>query len=366
MDPQHRNIILNNIEALVANTKDYDSLVEHLLDKQVVTRAQLEYINFKVPKEKRCQELYTLITKRGPRAFEQLYNLAYLSGNSNISMIISPNRSTNVDIYMHGEGIPLDFSEEYKLNSNPKGMVLIVNIENTKIKDQQRLGSALDVTHLDELWTNLGHKVIYYIDLTKEAFKQEFKQFVKNFKGDCFTLFLMGHGKQVQDNITVAMTDSRDVNIEWIIKKLSSVKAPHIADKPKLIFIVSCRGDLPDYGIDITKAQDWKYKSLISTDGTQPKIRPSVSNLMLIYPCSPGFVSYRHNNFGSFFIQELVHVFKIFADKECLEDMIKRVDRNLMNHSITFKKGFQTVNVNTIGFNKKLFLKERRNPNNNL
>ena len=56
---------------------------------------------------------------------------------------------------------------------------------------------------------------------------------------------------------------------------------------------------------------------------------PAEADYLLAYATIPGYVSWRNNEFGTWFISTLVKVFYEMADKEHLMDMLVEVNRRV-------------------------------------
>ena len=87
-------------------------------------------------------------------------------------MARAPNMfSVNVQLATEFHGDPM---ETYKVRTNPKGWVLLINNENFETETfQTRIGAARDERNLEILFIQLGFRVLVRRNLTKEDMIEE-------------------------------------------------------------------------------------------------------------------------------------------------------------------------------------------------
>ncbi|CAL1534694.1 unnamed protein product [Lymnaea stagnalis] len=266
----------------------------------------------------------------------------------------------------------------YPMKNLISGNVLVINNE-TFIKLEQRKGTVHDCNKIRAVFSQLGFNVIIYNNLTKcqmeETLLRESKNDYSNH--DCFILFILSHGDRGVVLGTDANTQNRDNNLSIVyIRRLFS-ENKSLLGKPKLFFIQACQGGQLDTGHTIddepsrvshlniesspikSEQNDSPYSEAANssyvedeetTDGT--KI-PSEADIFLSTATVEGCVSWRNVTYGSWYIQAICYVFRKYAYKNNLNDLMTLVN-NLVSKSET-KKGHKQVATKYDTLRKKLF-----------
>lgn len=361
MDPAHREQILKHLDFLTQNTSDeaFELLLHKFSSNNGLSPYMLEKINKGTSIDEKKRKFYEMVPKRGPEAFRKLCECLYSVGLKNLAEKLKGSRLF-LDGCFHSKsngssnGVENNNEERYIIKSNPKGHVLIINIENYFYNPQQRRrGSEKDVISLEKLWKELGFSVQIHKDLKCEEFKKVIDDFInltKSDKLDSVFVFIMTHGMRNDSNpreVELQMSDSGTINSDWISDRFTSVYSKHLADIPKVIFIQACRGRKFDFGywFEINSG----HENLVYYDNTDavktPK--PLYSNLLVVFSTLPGFVAIRNPDTGAPFIQELCRVINKKSKTSHLQDMINEVNRNLKE---------EEGNYDNFGFSKHLYL----------
>lgn len=216
-------------------------------------------------------------------------------------------------------------SKCYKMTSSPKGFVLIINNQYFQ-NGQHRRGAERDGAMLKELFTELGFEV----DLKENKTAQEMLDILRDFSKydrlhlvDSLIVVLMSHG----NNDYVEGIDSNKIKTIDLVKLFDRDNCPHMVSKPKMFVINACRGDEEDSYVRL--GQTLPCTDKISTDSRPESFNrqlPANSDLVLAYSTFPGYVSYRDEEDGSWFIQSLVDVFREKASEEHVMDMLTLVN----------------------------------------
>uniref|UniRef100_A0A8U8C8J2 Caspase-8 n=1 Tax=Geospiza parvula TaxID=87175 RepID=A0A8U8C8J2_GEOPR len=157
---------------------------------------------------------------------------------------------------------------------------------------------------LERVFTWLGLDVRTYTDLTSREIinLMETWQRVPDHKDrNCFICCILSHGKSG----AVYGTDDRLVSIRVLTSHFTAKRCPQLAAKPKLFFIQACQGD---------KIQRPVY---VDTDGPTPDLSsmqervflsesiPEEADFLLGMATVDGYVSFRHMEEGSWYMQAL-------------------------------------------------------------
>uniref|UniRef100_A0A8U8CHI9 Uncharacterized protein n=2 Tax=Geospiza parvula TaxID=87175 RepID=A0A8U8CHI9_GEOPR len=196
----------------------------------------------------------------------------------------------------------LQTMKSYKMDGPHRGFCLIIN--NVNFHSSQRKGSCKDAEQLERVFTWLGLDVRTYTDLTSREIinLMETWQRVPDHKDrNCFICCILSHGKSG----AVYGTDDRLVSIRVLTSHFTAKRCPQLAAKPKLFFIQACQGD---------KIQRPVY---VDTDGPTPDLSsmqervflsesiPEEADFLLGMATVDGYVSFRHMEEGSWYMQAL-------------------------------------------------------------
>lgn len=139
-----------------------------------------------------------------------------------------------------------------------------------------------------------------------------------------FFLIILSHGNKFgicgKDSLQNDSVTVLDVEKD-ILPYFSASNCPSLADKPKVLIMQACRGDMDDNGTPLETDADMaepptRYRRQI----------PDMSEYLLCYPCVPGYTSIRNVESGTYFIQSLVKIFNAKYDKEDILTMLLRVN----------------------------------------
>ncbi|XP_006816015.1 uncharacterized protein LOC100369664 [Saccoglossus kowalevskii] len=231
--------------------------------------------------------------------------------------------------------------DSYVMNRRPRGEAIIINNVKFMEPGRERKGSDVDAERLYHLFTNLHFRVHEYTNLGAEEMTLVLKAFSKEShkRFDCLVVCILSHGALGK----VYGIDNRDVEIKELTKLFTSPWCPTLAGKPKLFFIQACQGTTNMTGVE-TDGDD-EIRSLI----------PSEADFLLGYSTVPGYVSYRDENNGSFYISKLVDVMEQYSDEEHLLDMMTRVNEAVSNMVVDMI--YTTVPAPTYTLRSKVWFK---------
>ena len=100
---------------------------------------------------------------------------------------------------------------------------------------------------------------------------------------------VMSHG----DEDEIYGIDERKINNMDIVREFSTSRCPTLQGKPKIFMFQACRG------MHLDKAQEVEYME--TTDGVRDTY-PDLCDILLIYPTSPGYVTWRNHKRGAWYI----------------------------------------------------------------
>nr|XP_039263845.1 uncharacterized protein LOC120339721 [Styela clava] len=235
----------------------------------------------------------------------------------------------------------------YKMDSSPAGICLLINNVNfeknrkyeehdrrTKLNEQitnpsqkqslprldlkDRAGSNIDADKLERLFKNFDFIVQRHDDLDQRGILRVMKEVssADHAAYDCFLLIILSHG----DNGCVFGVDGFPVNITKIQDYFFAQNCNTLVDKPKIFIIQACQGTkkMPAVAPD----------SDIMHDGPQAENNtvPNKADFLVAFSTVPGFVSYRSRLAGSYFVKEIVQIFKKHFERQDLLSMMIMVN----------------------------------------
>ncbi|XP_063409571.1 caspase-6-like [Mytilus trossulus] len=232
-------------------------------------------------------------------------------------------------------------TKKYKMESTPRGFVLIIN--NIHFRNHiHRPGAQQDREKLKAMFEDFGFQVDVKEDQTAmqvEELLSQFSLLQDLYQVDSLIVVLMSHG----NNEFILGVDCERLNVIDLIKKFNADHCPAMMGKPKMFIVNACRGDEQDSNptsgsippcFDKTETD----AGPISLDRRQP----ANSDLLIAYSTFPGYVSFRDEEQGSWFIQCLEEVFRESASEEHVMDMLTQVNDKVAAMSETMMGYNQT------------------------
>nr|XP_032619864.1 caspase-2 isoform X2 [Chelonoidis abingdonii] len=287
----HQEVLKKNRVSL-AKQLVLTELLEHLIEKDIITIEMTETIQAKVGSFSQNVELLNLLPKRGPTAFsafcealretkqqhlEEMLLNAIPSLSNGIARLgqdyessvpfpvrescLSPKRPRQVGELMehsldNGDGPPYILVKPctpefyhahqhlaYKLISQPRGLALVLsNMHFSSEKDLEfRSGGDVDYTALEMLFKHLGYRVTVLHDQTAQEMQkalQMFSQLPAHRDVDSCIVALLSHG--IEGGIYGV--DGKLLQLQEIFTLFDNANCPSLQNKPKMFFIQACRG----------------------------------------------------------------------------------------------------------------------------
>ncbi|KAL1783677.1 caspase-14 [Sigmodon hispidus] len=185
-----------------------------------------------------------------------------------------------------------------------------------------REGSEEDMDALEHMFHFLKFKSIMKSDPTAEQFLEElnkFQQTIDNWEEpvSCAFVVLMAHGEEG----LLKGEDEKMVRLEDLFEVLNNKNCKGLRGKPKVYIIQACRGENRDLGEELGGDQVAVIKN------KRPETIPTYTDTLHIYSTVEGYLSYRHDQKGSGFIQTMTEVFitRIASILELMEEVTRRM-----------------------------------------
>ncbi|XP_017133879.1 caspase Dronc [Drosophila elegans] len=262
-----------------------------------------------------------------------------------------------------------DMVGTYKMQSrHNRGVLLMINIIDFPDPKRKRNGAELDSNSLIHLYRELGFTIFAYGNMNQEQFFDVLGQvtsssYVQN--TECFMMILMTHGNRVDEKDKVEFCDGSVVDMHKIKNHFQANICPYLVHKPKVLFFPFCRGDHADMGQPKNRydSREPVFKipqqadTQIETEGMSSVTAnvPTLADTLVCYANTPGFVTHRDTETGSWYIQKFCDVMAEHAHNTNVEDILKKTNASVGNMR-TKNGSMQTGAFDNLGFNKKLYL----------
>ncbi|NXY06011.1 CASPA protein, partial [Pteruthius melanotis] len=196
----------------------------------------------------------------------------------------------------------LDLNTRYKMDGPHRGFCLIIN--NVNFNSSQRKGSCKDAEQLERVFTWLGLDVRTYTDLTSgdiRSLMQTWQHLQDHKDRNCFICCILSHG----ESGAIYGTDEKLVLIRTLMSHFNAKQCPQLAAKPKLFFIQACQGNKIQHPVYVdTDAQTPDFSSMQERYSLFESI-PEEADFLLSMATVDGYVSFRHIEEGTWYIQAL-------------------------------------------------------------
>ena len=225
--------------------------------------------------------------------------------------------------------VPCQESSGDDINYKAKsGYVLVINNYIFPGRDDvERTGSNDDVRNLISLFDDFSfrHRVEHnqnesqMLELLRNTAEKDFSRY------DCFVCVILSHG--TKDGIYG--TDEKVIKIEAITSLFRRNECPSLEGKPKIFLIQACHGPFSSSSL------------------------PADADFLICFASAPGHQSYRQAHLGSWFISSVFDVFKEYAEREHLMDMMLRVNNRVAG--FYSKEGLKQMPCQVCMLRKKVF-----------
>ncbi|XP_004632683.1 caspase-14 [Octodon degus] len=236
---------------------------------------------------------------------------------------------------------PLE-EEEYDMSGARLALTLCV----TKARE----GSEVDLKALESMFRHLGFESTMKRDPTAQQFQEEmekFQQAIDNWEEpvSCAFVVLMAHG----DEGLLEGEDGEMVRLDDLFQVLNNKNCQALRAKPKVFIVQACRGEHRDPGEAVGGSE-----VMMVTDDS-PQTIPTYTDILHVYSTVEGYIAYRHDEEGSYFIQTLVDVFINW--KASILELLTEVTRRMADAELLQEGRMRKVNPEVQStLRKKLYL----------
>lgn len=270
-----------------------------------------------------------------------------------------------------------DSIQSYKMDASPCGHCLIIN--NMEFQPDSELsnrkGSNVDCDKLERRFKALNFIVEVKTNLKQRQIKRELCALSKKDHSpfDCCVVIMLSHGTEVSHNRfpgAVYGVDGQFVPVQQITNYLNGQHCSSLQGKPKLFFIQACGGDERDTGVEVSPEEvrpsvggvddqtdaiptSSSSDSLSTSDELDARTTlPTPSDILVSYSTSPGYVSWRDTQLGSWYVDILDRILEENAATDDLVTMLMMVNHEVSQNSA---KGLYKQMPGSFNFLRKLF-----------
>lgn len=235
----------------------------------------------------------------------------------------------------------------YKMDSSPVGLCILINnvnfVDNRKVDEHSRRsnlnresgrngkglplpnidlanreGSDRDADKLEMLFGRLDFDVQRHDDLDHRKMQRVLQEAsdIDHTNFDCFMLIILSHGEQGY----VYGVDGFKVSVPEIQAKFVAEKCTTLANKPKIIIIQACQGG-KTMPVAYAPVADIESDGPVHEDN-KDNGTPNKADFLVAYSTVPGYISYRSRLQGSYYVQEIIRIFKRCHKEEDLLSMM--------------------------------------------
>ncbi|XP_043445717.1 caspase-2 isoform X2 [Prionailurus bengalensis] len=320
MHPDHQEALKKN-RVVLAKQLLLSELLEHLLEKDIITLEMREHIQAKVGSFSQNVELLNLLPKRGPQAFNAFCVALRETKQGHLEDLLL----TTLSDLQHAIP-PLSCDNDWSL---PFPMC-----ESCPPHKQLRLSPDAVEHSLDngdgppclqvKPCTPEFYQTHYQLEMQEKL--QNFAQLPAHRVTDSCIVALLSHG--VEGGIYGV--DGKLLQLQEVFRLFDNASCPNLQNKPKMFFIQACRGDETDRGVD---QQDGKNRAGSSeceeSDDSKEMLKtrlPTRSDMICGYACLRGTAAMRNTKRGSWYIEALTQVFSERACDTHVADMLVTVN----------------------------------------
>ncbi|KAH8305269.1 hypothetical protein KR018_009461 [Drosophila ironensis] len=257
----------------------------------------------------------------------------------------------------------------YKMQSrHNRGVLLMVNIIDFPDPKRKRNGAEVDSNSLIDLFREMGFTIFAYRNMNQQQFFDVLGQVTSSKyvqETECFVMVLMTHGNRVDEIDKVEFCDGSVVDMQKIKSHFQAHITPYLVQKPKVLIFPFCRGDHPDLGKPNNQYDSMAPTAWMLATQEQPKVEtegssyiysnvPTLSDTLVCYANTPGYVTHRDPESGSWYIQKFCNIMAELAHNTPVEDILKKTHATVGNMR-TMNGSMQTGAFDNLGFNKKLY-----------
>ncbi|CAH8459790.1 unnamed protein product [Schistosoma guineensis] len=356
MEKEHRDVIRKLRVFLVKNISNLEEILDILESALIITENQRHSILSGTTLAEKIRRFLDIIVRCGPSAYDKfkqalletnqksIYDrlneteeLKVLAGHGISSERLSDTRDESIMIPDRVSSHPLT---PYTVTSFPRGYVLIINIEDYSCESgvPNRHGSSHDASKLQILFEDFMYSVAVIKNLEGEKLKKVVREFAckpEHSNVHAAVLIILAHGLEHH----IIASDGTHVSIDELVSCFTNKKCPLLAGKPKLILIQACRGEERNHNAlvkrDFLDSLPSNFCE-VSLDPSSWLSLPHMSDCVIVYSTLPGFVSWRSEIEGSWYVKVFVEVTRLHGHRLHILELLTEVNNRLVSEASNY------------------------------
>lgn len=233
--------------------------------------------------------------------------------------VVVSSEITNLSV---GQATTLTHRDSFHYDISGKKKVIIFNHRKfaSRFDLTERRGTELDVKAIRKTFSSLKWEIQVCNDYTTADIREvmntlQTSEEIQDISA--LAVFILSHG---EDNGTVFANDGMYRVDHDILYHLSADKCPHLAAKPKLIFVQACQGKATDPGTEVRRRHT-------SQDSAATYKIPNFADFLIFQASFWDHFSFRSSETGSWFIQALCSKIDTSPTDDTLLDTLLNVSR---------------------------------------
>jgi hypothetical protein len=218
--------------------------------------------------------------------------------------------------------------QNYEMERSPHGIALIINNKTFQSDEKTRHGTEFDEENLAKVFQYLGYRIHIFNDCVADEIEKIMEEMRErdHSNHDSFVCCILSHGGKTSDGREyVSGSDSQNIFIDDISKKLDATNCRSLAGKPKVFIIQACRGNLEELTL---AAEDTTISCERRVSADSINTATETGDFYYAYATPSGYVAWRSEK-GSYYITELCRALATHATTQHLADIVVKANSNL-------------------------------------
>ncbi|XP_019789424.2 caspase-2 isoform X4 [Tursiops truncatus] len=328
MHPDHQEALKKN-RVVLAKQLLLSELLEHLLEKDIITLEMREHIQARVCSFSQNVELLNLLPKRGPQAFDAFCVALRETKQGHLEDLLL----TTLAGLQHIP--PPVWSPRHVLRCDYHLRLPFPVCESCPPRKQRRLSPDTVEHSLDhgdgppslqvKSCTPEFYQAHYQLEMQEKL--RDFAQLPAHRVMDSCIVALLSHGMEGG----VYGVDGMLLQLQEVFRLFDNANCPSLQNKPKMFFIQACRGDETDRGVDQQdgknheRSLECEESDASKEEGLKMRL-PTRSDMICGYACLRGTAAMRNTKRGSWYVEALTQVFCERACDKHVADMLVEVN----------------------------------------
>ncbi|TNN06772.1 Caspase-2 [Schistosoma japonicum] len=356
MEREHRDVIRKLRVYFVKNVSNLEEILDFLESEMIITENQRHSVLSGSTVAEKIRKFLDIIVRCGPLAYDKFKEALLKTNQKGICDVINETEELkksvgcnissectpgNKDNYiMTPDRLSSHPLTPYTVTSFPRGYVLIINIEEYSRESgvSSRLGSSHDVTKLQLLFEDFMYSVAVIRNVNGENLIKVVREFARKPEHNnvhAAVLIILAHGLEHH----IIASDGIHVSIDELVSCFTNKRCPLLAGKPKFILIQACRGEERNH--NDSKMGDFldslpSNSREISLDPSSWLSLPHMSDCVIAYTTLPGFVSWRSETEGSWYVKVFVEVTRMHGHRLHMLELLTEVNNRLVSEASNY------------------------------